>query len=369
MTVPTMADIGEPESNVVDTTVNGEESSDTGVVESPGTHVEETGDTDTPKDKKMKLKDVKGLEGESPISDAAIKTKDMNNSAEVRQDPDGANDTETNNSDLSYKTTENNNNNNNGNIEVNTSDNGVINDEVTEEEKVNGYEDNNGDAVETDVDPALDPMLGVGQGPQMMDDPGGMMYQHPHMGPHYGPIHHHHHHHHQGVPGAPGMGAVPMGGATPPAMHSPQGQMGAFGPNGSTAGPCRFHHHPPTTGPPGAASPPILGASRPDLLAYTSPVTPPQSGTSSPSPGSGGQGANSTTGPPHQHVVHVHINPGETITVKVDDQYQQITGNTLYTLSKRLVSSRTDPQLSIMIILLQFMVKFNPIDCYCQVTI
>ncbi|KAL4219893.1 hypothetical protein ACF0H5_020305 [Mactra antiquata] len=90
-------------------------------------------------------------------------------------------------------------------------------------------------------------------------------------------------------------------------MQVPMG-MSAFVPAGAPVGIC----HPAA---PGAASP-----------TSSSPVTPPQSGASTPSPNSVPvNNGNQATGH-QQHVVHVHINPGEIFHVRVDEQIQHIHG-------------------------------------------
>lgn len=97
------------------------------------------------------------------------------------------------------------------------------------------------------------------------------------------------------------------------AMSLPQ--MGAFGPNGGSAGPCRphgSHTHPAVVSP----------------HHFNPTNTPPQSGTSTPNTvpmNNGNQGSGQ-----QQHVVHVHINAGERFTVHVDDQIQQIEGKTCF---------------------------------------
>lgn len=102
------------------------------------------------------------------------------------------------------------------------------------------------------------------------------------------------------------MGSATVHGTT--AMQVPMAQMAGFVPAGAPVGIC----HPAA---PGAASP-----------TSSSPVTPPQSGASTPSPNSVPvNNGNQATGH-QQHVVHVHINPGETFHVRVDDQLQHIHG-------------------------------------------
>lgn len=98
---------------------------------------------------------------------------------------------------------------------------------------------------------------------------------------------------------------------TTTAMQMPT--MAGFVPAGPPVGPC--HPNPPHQNP-GAASPNPCSAS---------PATPPQSGASPPSPNTAAAN-NGNQGAGHQHVVHVHISPGETFTVRVDDQLQHIQG-------------------------------------------
>lgn len=113
--------------------------------------------------------------------------------------------------------------------------------------------------------------------------------------------------------------ATPAGVMGPSVPHGttatmPMATMAGFVPAGPPVGPC--HPNPPHQHP-GAASPNHHSAS---------PVTPPQSGASTPNPNAGTMN-NGNQGTGHQqHVVHVHISPGETFTVRVDDQLQHIQG-------------------------------------------
>ena len=119
------------------------------------------------------------------------------------------------------------------------------------------------------------------------------------------------------------MTMQPDGQMTFTSTGTPVGMMGqsmptmaGFVPAGPPIGTCHPIQHP------GAASPNHHS---------TSPVTPPQSGASTPNPSSGAV-SNGNQGTGHQHVVHVHISPGETFTVRVDDQLQHIQGLLLFFL-------------------------------------
>ncbi|XP_060598163.1 putative uncharacterized protein DDB_G0285119 isoform X2 [Ruditapes philippinarum] len=103
--------------------------------------------------------------------------------------------------------------------------------------------------------------------------------------------------------------SVPHGTST----SMPMPTMAGFVPAGPPVGTCHPIQHP------GAASPNHQS---------TTPVTPPQSGASTPNPTTGAAN-NGNQGTGHQHVVHVHISPGETFTVRVDDQLQHIQGRSL----------------------------------------
>ncbi|GFO48899.1 trithorax group protein osa-like [Plakobranchus ocellatus] len=143
--------------------------------------------------------------------------------------------------------------------------------------------------------------------------PGHYPYHHHNHHPHH---HHHHHHHHH--PPATGYYL----GTSSPSSTSPSGGSGG-----------------PSSG--GAVTPPIMAGSAPMpiLQQPASPghcASPPgsypgssNSGGSGPhsrgeSPGEGvgsGGGSSPTSG---QHVVHVHVNPGETFSVRLGDQMQHI---------------------------------------------
>ncbi|GFR67239.1 trithorax group protein osa-like [Elysia marginata] len=127
--------------------------------------------------------------------------------------------------------------------------------------------------------------------------PGHYPYHHHH--PHHPHQHHHVHHHHH--PGATGYYL----GTTSPSSSSPS--------NG------------------GAVSPPILAGAAPILQQPASPSPPgsyPSSsaGSRGDSPGEGGSGGGSSPTGGGQHVVHVHVNPGETFSVRLGDQMQHIQG-------------------------------------------
>ena len=132
---------------------------------------------------------------------------------------------------------------------------------------------------------------------------------HPHQHPHHAHHHHHHHHHHQQHPAATGYYL----GTTSPSSNSPSSG--------------------------GAVSPPVVAGSAPILQ---QPASPPGSYPSSSSAShSGGSGTHSRGDSPGdgggsptsggQHVVHVHVNPGETFSVRLGDQMQHIQGEYMYT--------------------------------------
>lgn len=112
-----------------------------------------------------------------------------------------------------------------------------------------------------------------------------------------------------------GMGHnQPMG----PQGAIPAPQMGPYAPNGGSGGPCMQHAHVHLAG---------------MATHQFNPPTPPQSGTSTPNTVPPMNNGNKGAGPQQPqhgvHVVHVHVNAGETFTVKVDDQLQHVEGKSL----------------------------------------
>lgn len=82
----------------------------------------------------------------------------------------------------------------------------------------------------------------------------------------------------------------------------------------------------PPTGMCSPGAPPLASSTHPHS---SSPTTPPLSGTTTPSPNTCPPGPGGTAAPGHQHVVHVHINPGETFTIRMEDQLQHIQGKSI----------------------------------------